>query len=242
MCWKTKIWKYHSCLLHHHLYFKSNPNLQLRAALSSSLSIEAYYNFRTANDIIGIFKDKEKLFFCRSDYVLPLPRLFFVFEELLPPLLTNDAKSCIVDLSKQVRTALQIMHSYGFAHLDVRLPNICYRRTGDDYIPVLIDYERVRECGLFSAGRYVKSDLYPTGLMNKYTDYVQLFRLGFGVVSNPPKDEHLTFVTSFINTAKSSDTQEFLDTEFINFIERLVQENCSHDTVTAVVGKRKLQY
>ena len=197
-------------------------------------------SFRAANDVLNSLTDADKQYFCTLDYVMPFPQQpFFVFEELLPPLLTNDAKSCIVDLSKKVRAALQIMHSHDIAHLDVRLPNICYRRTTDNsYVPVLIDYERVRDCRLFCAGPYVKSDLYPTGLMNKYTDYVQLFRMAFSVVSNPPTGEHLTFVTSFISTAKSSDTDEFLDSEFDKFIEKLVQENCSHDEVAAVVGKR----
>ena len=219
---------------------KSHP-LKQSCIVKFFVDTLACYHFRSANDIIESLKDEEKVYFCTLAHIIPFKTSSFcIFDELLPPLLTDDAKCCIVDLSTQVRTALQIMHLYGIAHLDVRLPNICYRKNCNNiYIPVLIDYERVRECESFSDGCYVESDLYPTGLMNRYIDYVQLFRMAFAAVSNPPKREHLAFVDSFVNEAKSSITAEdFLDKQFTEFIQKLKQEKGTTAEVTAVVEKR----
>ena len=38
--------------------------------------------------------------------------------------------------------ALEELHRFGFAHLDVRIPNICFARNGDDYVVKLIDLDR----------------------------------------------------------------------------------------------------
>ena len=40
-------------------------------------------------------------------------------------------------------TALEELHNFGFAHLDVRIPNICFAKEGtDQYIVKLIDLDR----------------------------------------------------------------------------------------------------
>ena len=55
------------------------------------------------------------------------------------PLSKALAKLCIRDLVRQVVHALQELHELGFAHLDVRLPNICFTHDGEVR---LIDFDR----------------------------------------------------------------------------------------------------
>ena len=66
---------------------------------------------------------------------------FFVFKRHLKPLSRSEAKPCLVDLTERVRQALEEVHDLGFAHLDVRLSNICYTRNGDVQ---LIDFDRIQ--------------------------------------------------------------------------------------------------
>ena len=53
---------------------------------------------------------------------------FFVFEHLIPPppLGRSQAKSCLVDFVDKAAAALEAVHGLGYAHLDVRLQNICF--------------------------------------------------------------------------------------------------------------------
>ena len=66
---------------------------------------------------------------------------FLVFDLLNEPLSASEACTCLAELVEGIAAALQQLHGYGYAHLDVRLPNICFR----DSKPVLIDFDRV--CG-----------------------------------------------------------------------------------------------
>ena len=61
----------------------------------------------------------------------------FIFPALPHPPLTNpEAKLCIFELVGKLCKALEEIHKMGFFHLDVRLPNICFRQSGE---PVFID-------------------------------------------------------------------------------------------------------
>lgn len=51
---------------------------------------------------------------------------FYKFAKAIPLLSKTEAKECLSDLVTKTATALQELHSLGFAHLDVRLPNICF--------------------------------------------------------------------------------------------------------------------
>ena len=52
------------------------------------------------------------------------------------PICRSLARQCCYHITIGIRKALQELHSYGFAHMDVRLPNICFDAN---YCPVLID-------------------------------------------------------------------------------------------------------
>ena len=168
--------------------------------------------FLLANQVLGTLDETNIQRFC-----MPLISVngFYIFEQLLPPLTNLEAKHCNRYLCYEVRKSLQVMHSMNYAHLDVRLPNICYRRSTPDYIPVLIDYERVDFVYECSAHLYISSDLYPRNLTNIYIDYVQLFAMALGT-------NHGDFIASFVRAASQSKFNDTdLDNWFITFIELL---------------------
>ena len=39
-------------------------------------------------------------------------------------------------------TALEELNNFGFTHLDVRIPNICFAQNGNEYIMKLIDLDQ----------------------------------------------------------------------------------------------------
>ena len=73
------------------------------------------------------------------------PMLFFSFPAQLPPLSRSEISTCLIDLLVRTALALQELHEYGFAHLDVRIPNICFskeRNLDSEYDVKLIDLNR----------------------------------------------------------------------------------------------------
>ena len=55
------------------------------------------------------------------------------------PLSKALAKLCLGDFVRQAVCALKELHELGFAHLDVRLPNVCFTHDGEVR---LIDFDR----------------------------------------------------------------------------------------------------
>ena len=71
---------------------------------------------------------------------------FLQFPAAIPPLSTSEARECLVPLLKSTKEAIDQLHSFDFAHLDIRLPNICFRKNeGENVCAVLIDFEHVKE-------------------------------------------------------------------------------------------------
>ena len=71
--------------------------------------------------------------------------LFLSFPAQLPPLSRNEVSTCLVDFMVRTALALQELHEYGFAHLDVRIPNICFSKEKNldgEYDVKLIDLDR----------------------------------------------------------------------------------------------------
>ena len=54
---------------------------------------------------------------------------FYKFESLQPPLSREHAKQCLLSLLDGLHHALEELHKNNIAHLDVRLPNICFRHV-----------------------------------------------------------------------------------------------------------------
>ncbi len=81
---------------------------------------------------------------------------------------------CISDLINETAEALKELHDTGYAHGDVRLPNICFQCDREDYIVVLIDLDRMCAAN--------KSSGYLSTAANK--DWVQLGQLAQCLVSS----------------------------------------------------------
>ena len=70
---------------------------------------------------------------------------FLSFPAQLPPLSRSEVSTCLIDFMVRTASALQELHGYGFAHLDVRIPNICFskeRNSDGRYDVKLIDLDR----------------------------------------------------------------------------------------------------
>ena len=70
---------------------------------------------------------------------------FLQFPAAILPLSTSEARECLVPLLKSTKEAIDQIHSFDFAHLDIRLPNICFRKNDGEVFAVLIDFERVEK-------------------------------------------------------------------------------------------------
>ena len=102
-------------------------------------------------------------------------RRFHKFNAIQDPLTRGEAKSCLIRLLDGLRHALEELHSEDIAHLDVRLPNICFK----DQTVILIDLDMCddayRNCSMVSF-HHRTSDMYKTlspghKLTNKQADW-----------------------------------------------------------------------
>ena len=70
---------------------------------------------------------------------------FYSFPAQLPPLSTAEVSMCLIDFMVRTALALQELHGFGYAHLDVRIPNICFSKEknaeGEYYDVKLIDLD-----------------------------------------------------------------------------------------------------
>ena len=71
--------------------------------------------------------------------------LFYVFPTVLRPLTYREAGHCLLPLVEDVKKALEELHDLGFAHIDVRLNNICLKETSSGMMAVLIDFDFVMD-------------------------------------------------------------------------------------------------
>ena len=79
-----------------------------------------------------------------SDIIYPtITMSFFVFPVQLLPLTQDEVKCCLYDIVTKTATALHELHTLGFVHLDVRLPNICFAMNMSGVIVKLIDLDRL---------------------------------------------------------------------------------------------------
>ena len=98
-------------------------------------------NFVTVVSAIQRVERPESIVMPTDQLVYDHRLMFFVFDaQDEHPLNHDEAKECIGDLVDQVVTALKQLHGIRWAHLDVRLPNICFTRNGNVR---LIDLDRV---------------------------------------------------------------------------------------------------
>ena len=110
------------------------------------------------------------------------------------PLDVKNASKCLKDLVKSTKAALDQLHALGFAHNDIRLPNICF---DTEYRAVLIDLDRVtsREdpFGMFYIDDENTSCMYkrvPFMYDGRNTDYMQLGLMVAWAIDHSGESEH----------------------------------------------------
>ena len=100
---------------------------------------------------------------------------FYKFDAIQDPLTRDEAKLCLIPLLDGLRRTLEELHSERIAHLDVRLPNVCFK----DQTVILIDLDMCdhayRNCSICSF-HHRTSDMYKTlspghKLTNKQVDW-----------------------------------------------------------------------
>ena len=100
-------------------------------------------------ETLGILKSEiksPKHISLHSDEVYIGRLRFFSFPKLLPPLNHTRVRKCLEDFVVKTATALIELHGFGYAHLDVRLPNISFKVDDHgEYYVKLIDLDRCRE-------------------------------------------------------------------------------------------------
>lgn len=70
-----------------------------------------------------------------------IPPEYYTFKAYKPPLTHTEAKTHIVLFVRSVVRAIQELHSFNTAHLDIRLENICFNANNE---AILIDIDRSR--------------------------------------------------------------------------------------------------
>ena len=109
---------------------------------------------------------------------------YFVYERL-HQISSDAAKQCLVQLLEGVKSAIDNLHSCNFAHLDVRLPNVCLKVEPNEKATVmLIDLERSQRVTLsdkWDDASYI-SCMYKVGLSYQQIDYMQLYWIGFWIL------------------------------------------------------------
>ena len=96
---------------------------------------------------------------------------FHKLDAIQDPLTTGEAKSCLIRLLDGLRRALEELHSKGIAHLDVRLPNVCF----NNQTVILIDLDMCGKaytmCSERSTIYHHASDMYSTLMTNRQVDW-----------------------------------------------------------------------
>ena len=65
---------------------------------------------------------------------------FLEYSLVKPPLTPSAARKCLVPLLRSTKEALDQLHIFDCAHMDIRLPNICFKLEEEKVFAVLIDF------------------------------------------------------------------------------------------------------
>ena len=145
-------------------------------------------NMKQADTLLGLkesIKSNPRHIVLFSNVVW-VPR-FFSFPAQLPPLSRVEVSVCLIDFMVKTASALQELHGFGYAHLDVRVPNICFsqeKNTEGEYDAKLIDLDRCVDVAAWDVSGYV-GELYrcPQHWNTDKLDWKQLGLLAGRVVT-----------------------------------------------------------
>ena len=105
-------------------------------------------------------------------------KVFFAFEVLpYSPLTVENVSKCLKEFIQSLKEAITEFHEAGFAHLDIRLENVCFNGQCE---AVLIDLDRAqpRACNATELPNYDSAMYTPTGADWK-VDKLDWMQLGF---------------------------------------------------------------
>ena len=152
----------------------------------TSLVLKSFSRNSLKNDLSQVettLRKKEIQQSLVSSYILNVSGTeFFVFEGLLPPKSRQSAKACLVPLLDSVKVAIDELHQNDIAHLDIRLPNICFRKDGT---AVLIDLERCKNTISSVWIKESSSCMYREEYSQEQIDHLQVYWMAFWILSHP---------------------------------------------------------
>lgn len=133
-------------------------------------------NFRAYD---ALLKKKEFQYCCTSlgtivsSKTSPIQSIH-VFPYFTPPLSRELARSCVLEFGKKLQDVLHKLHRIEIAHMDIRLPNICFSSDDQDQevILILIDFERSHF--VLDMTDYGNCCTYPKMTYCIYIDFIQL--------------------------------------------------------------------
>lgn len=140
---------------------------------SFPVTIMELQNFLNINNIQGLFPSKFSIIFYTSSCVWKCPlvhnslswvvppteykqvlyhekivKKFYVFKRLASPLDLETVKlKCFKNFAVSLHGAIEELHSHGYAHQDIRLPNVRFGFNGTDCFTVLIDLDHANFVG-----------------------------------------------------------------------------------------------
>ena len=137
--------------------------------------------------------------------------LFMEYKEVTHcPLTVDEASKCLKALVKELHEAIQAFHNEGWAHADIRLPNVCFDARCR---PILIDLDRSVMKQESVAAKYGHDSCMYTKKVGALADYVQLAWLATYVV-RPDIDSY--------HNRKFCDLEEKFQQD--NFFKTLVEQ------------------
>lgn len=128
--------------------------------------------YKFPEKLVPYFRVPPDLSCCMKFSVERIGRMLCVKYDALPhdPLSVEEARLCLLNFLELLSDKIFDYHSHGFAHQDIRLPNVCF---DESYQPVLIDLDRTLE-NVEVVVAHGKSCMY-TGSPNPIkNDWVQL--------------------------------------------------------------------
>ena len=130
-----------------------------------------------------------------SDRLRIRRQLFYRYPVQFPPLRKDQVALCLFDFMTMTAIALTELHDYGFAHLDVRIPNICFAKDYDGkYMVKLIDLDRCKYVEDRTGSSY-EGEMYRAPRGCRWTceqlDWKQLGLLAAEIILEGESDEYI---------------------------------------------------
>ena len=179
------------------------------------------------------------------DKYIVFSKIFYKFKLYSPPITKSVAKDCLRQFVKEVVVAVRAFHEFGFAHLDIRLENICFDRHNKR--AVLIDLDRSQEVAeRAQVSQYGVSTMYDitfqfeNDVLVEHLDWRQVSIMFYFIVTKDVPDYH--------SIELSGDHHEYLKTIYnkgidwyiamlflLEIIKRIVQQHIHSNAASLTI-------